>query len=278
MIKSGTYNTTAGLNYIEAPELVLTTVYAVKLNGTQHDKYISGSSNRTYTYVSSAGRVYFPTTFTSGDKVFVIYDEVSTVPEPIPGVCTGVVIDPVSLPDGLVSVPYSQAIALSGSEPFALTVNTKPSWMTISLSGSIVTLSGTPDADGTEAIDFDISNCSGGSSDNFTDTIEIIDNTTNFFILNNSTAGVKITKVIPKMWVIQTGSLPVHYLGEITGAHNGFTASLTVFITGIIFPYTLYLKKNGVVLQSLTVSTDDAYQFDEQTFINTDQIQIVLEL
>lgn len=275
MIKSKTYNTTAGLNYIEAPELVLTTIYAVKRNGSQYDKYISGSPDRTYTYNASLGRIYFPVSFTD-DRVFVIYEQKSTVVDPIPGVCNPIVIPALSMPDGLVGVPYSQSLLLSGSEPFDFSITSSPAWMTISLSGNIISMSGTPDVEGTETIQFDVSNCDGANNETFSDTIDIIDDTTNFYISNLSTSGVKITKVIPGMWIIQTGSFPIHYLAGITGAHNGFTANLSVFITGIVFPFQLSLIKNGVVLQSFTVDVDDVYEFDEQTFINTDQVQIVL--
>lgn len=276
VIKSKTYNTTAGLNYIEAPELVLTQVYAVKLNGTQYDKYISGDANRTHVYNASEGRIYVPVPFSLGDRVFVIYEETSPVPAPIPGVCTGVTINPVSLPDGLVTVPYSQGIALAGSEPFSLNVNTKPSWMSITLAGSVVTLSGTPDTEATETVDFDVSNCSGGSTDNFTDIIEVIDNTTNFAITNLAASGVKITKVIPKYWVTQSGAFPVQYGATMLGAHGGFTASLGVFISGVVFQHQVSLIKNGAVLQAFTVEVNDQYTFDEQTFLNTDDVAIIL--
>lgn len=276
MITSKTYNTTSGLNYIEAPELTLTTVYVVKREGIQYDKYISGTGNRTYIYSPSEGRLYFPVSFGSGERVFVIYKQTSPVIGPIPGICTNIVIPAVELPDALVGVPYSFAILLSGSEPFDFSITSSPGWMSITISGNVITMSGTPDVAGTETVQFDVSNCDGVGNQTFSDTMEVIDNTTNFYISNLSTTGIKITKVIPKYFVIQTGSFPVHYLAGITGAHAGFTADLSVFITGVVFPFQLHLVKNGTILQTLPVTVDDQYTFDEQTFLNTDQVQIVL--
>lgn len=276
MIKSKSYNTTAGLNYIEAPELTLTTVYVVRRSGLQHDKYISGDANRTYIYQSSIGRISFPVAFNDGERVLVIYEQTSPVIEPIPGVCTNVIIPAISLPDGLVGVPYEQSLMISGSEPFDFSVTSSPSWMVVSISGNIVTMAGTPDAEGTETVQFDISNCDGAGNQTFSESINVIDNTTNFFVSNLAATPAKITKIIPKHWVVQTGSLPIHSLQSLTAAHGGFTESLSVFINGITFPYTLELYKNGSLLQTFPVTTDDQYTFDEQAFLSTDQIVIVL--
>ena len=82
-----------------------------------------------------------------------------------------------TLPDGQVTIPYATSFAISGSAPFGLTINNRPSWMNISIidngSGSYyVQLTGTPDATGTGVVvDIDITNACG--SVNYSDTIDV---------------------------------------------------------------------------------------------------------
>lgn len=80
--------------------------------------------------------------------------------------CVDVTItDGQTLPDGTFGTPYSEVIDLSGTAPFTLGATTKPSWMTIAISGSTITFSGTPDADGlTVAVSAAVTNCSSGSA------------------------------------------------------------------------------------------------------------------
>lgn len=278
MIKSRTYNGQAGLNYIQSPDLAFATIYVVKREGLQHDKYISGSPNRTYSHSVTDGKVSFPTPFASpGEKVFVMFKTPTGIePETPPGVCVPVSISPVVLPDMILGQPYSQLISISGSAPFDLALNSGIDGISITQSGGTVTVAGVPAEAGVFTVSFDLSNCAGSGNVTFSQSVTVLDNTTNFYISNLSTSGVKITKVIPKHWVIQTGSLPIHYLSGITGVHGGFTDSLSVFVTGIVFPVTLTMYKNGSSLQSFTVESDDQYTFDEQTFLSTDQIVIVL--
>lgn len=82
-----------------------------------------------------------------------------------------------TLHDGQVSVPWATSFAISGSAPFGITINNRPSWMTITIidngAGSYyVQFAGTPDATGTGVlIDIDITNACG--SVNFSDTIDV---------------------------------------------------------------------------------------------------------
>lgn len=91
------------------------------------------------------------------------------------GGCTNVSIpEGVSLPDATGGAPYFYQFTLIGSLPIEMTVNDKPYWMTITLSGNVVTFSGTlltDDPGGT--VDIDFTNCTEGST-NFTDTITVI--------------------------------------------------------------------------------------------------------
>jgi hypothetical protein len=78
-----------------------------------------------------------------------------------------------ALPDGEVGAAWVYNFSLIGSQPFSISNVTKPSWMSINIvSGNIVTLSGTPDATGTDIdVSFDITNACGTVS--FADTIDI---------------------------------------------------------------------------------------------------------
>jgi hypothetical protein len=82
-----------------------------------------------------------------------------------------------TLHDGQVSVPWATSFPISGSAPFGITINNRPSWMSITIvdngAGSYyVQFAGTPDATGTGIlIDIDITNACG--SVNFSDTIDV---------------------------------------------------------------------------------------------------------
>lgn len=82
-----------------------------------------------------------------------------------------------TLHDGQVSIPWATSFPISGSAPFGITINNRPSWMAITIvdngSGSYyVQFAGTPDATGTGvAVNIDITNACG--SVNFSDTIDV---------------------------------------------------------------------------------------------------------
>lgn len=77
------------------------------------------------------------------------------------------------LPDGQVGILYSYQFKLLGTEPFNLTINDRPAWMNILISGDTVIFSGVPDEEGTNIeVDITITNCSSGSA-NFSDTLDI---------------------------------------------------------------------------------------------------------
>lgn len=278
MTTSKTYLMPAGLNYVESSDILYTTIYVVKREGTQYDKYVSGSANRKYTYTASEGRIYFQTAASeNGEKVFVLFKKTSFVPGPIPGVCDAVIINSSTLPDAVVDVPYSESFNLSGTAPFNLTINDTPSGLTPSITGSVFTLSGTPDTEGPANIDVDITNCEGAHSDSFAQSITVYGPTANFFVSNLATAGVAITKVIGLPRSILTGTFPIHYLSGVTGVHADYSGIVTVFVTGIMFPFNLLLYKNAVLLESIPVTTDDSYSFAEQDFLSTDQSVIIIQ-
>ena len=114
--------------------------------------------------------------------------EFISVEENLP--CTPVTIEgSPALPNATVGVPYSYSFEVAGTAPFELGSVVKPSWMTISISGTTVSFTGTPaegDINTDIPVGFDIQNCSGhgsgspsssgiwGGDVSFDDTIDVV--------------------------------------------------------------------------------------------------------
>lgn len=80
-------------------------------------------------------------------------------------------------PDITVGDTYDFDITLLGTAPFALDSVTRPSWMTVELSGDTIHVGGTPDETnaGTGiAVSITVSNCSGVSTVVISDTIDVL--------------------------------------------------------------------------------------------------------
>lgn len=282
MIKSKTYNGQAGLNYIQSPDLAFAKVYVVKREGLQYDKYVTGSTNRTYIHQDSLGRINFLNTFAAGgETVFVIYKPISgTEPDVIPGVCVPVSYTPSVLLDAKVGKPYTRAYLLTGSPPFTLNVIDKPSWATASLytislfeDYHYVRFSGTPTAEGTEDIDFEVSNC-GGPPITVTDSFTVLPAVSNFTVTKPFIG--KINSVTGIEYLVTSGSFPMTGVSTLTGVHGDYTGTITVSISNILFPMNLKLIKNGVELESIPIPSNGAYVFASQSYLTDDIIQIQL--
>lgn len=274
MTRIKTYYTTPGANFIQGVELAFTKIYEVRREGIQYDLY-STSPNRSYVYEQATGRIYFNNVFNEGERVYVIYKETSAVVVPVPGVCVPLVIPATTLPNAVVDIPYSVAITLEGSFPFILFNVVSPAWMAVTLdpiNSRIVYLTGTPTVEANETVSFDINNC--GGSEPFSGAFDVLPAPITFTVTNQS-SGV-ITKIIPGFFTIVTGSFPISNGQSLTGVHPAFTAGYSVFIEGLVFPSTLSLVRNGVLLESIPVFADDAYTFGDQTFLSADTIQIDL--
>ncbi|WP_346236748.1 fibronectin type III domain-containing protein [Niabella insulamsoli] len=91
------------------------------------------------------------------------------------GDCTAVAILTSSLPNAEASdLTYNEYIELSGSGPFNLSNIVAPAWLTVSLDGNRILLSGSiPQEDGVHDVAFDISNCFGVNTESFASTITV---------------------------------------------------------------------------------------------------------
>lgn len=279
MIVSRTYIAVNGLNYIQDADLAFATVYVVKRTGIQHDRYVSGSTNRTFIHSDSDGKILFPQVFdggTSFETVLVIFKPVSgTPPVTPPGVCVPGAIIPITLPNGVVGTPYSQIIEFTGTAPFILSGITVPSGLALTNSGNQALLSGTPTTDGLALVEFDVNNCSGSVA-LFNQSMNIFPAAINFYVSNTSSYGVQINIVDGVSYAIATGSFPITYLTGITGQHGTFTNPIRVNITGLVFPQTLTLEKNSVILETLFPAIDGNYIFASQSFVDGDELVIRL--
>lgn len=286
MIKSKTYTTTPGLDYIQDAELAFAQIYIVKREGIQYDRYISGGvTNRTYIHNASLGRITFLTTFNSSpiEKVFVLYKSVNgTEPETPPGVCVPPTLYTASVPDGVANVYYEIPFFITGARPFNLTIHNRPDWMTVVINAlGVLRAYGTPTEAGTPLLNFEIGNECG--SIGFSQNLNILPNSNNFLVTVLGTSK-RIYGVTGLSFTITDGGFPVFGSGTVTGVHEGFIGVISVDVAGttggfgVSYPQKLQLIKNSVVLQELPISGNAVYSFSSQTFLSTDFIQISLTI
>lgn len=99
------------------------------------------------------------------------------IPVPPPACVPPVMGGGPAMPDGSVGAPYSYSKTLTGSQPFSLSDVTKPSWLNITVTGSTILMTGTPDVSGTDLpINFNVNNDCGTVF--FEDTINVADTPT----------------------------------------------------------------------------------------------------
>lgn len=175
-----------------------------------------------------------------------------------------------SLPNGETGTPYSYSFTVAGTAPFGLTVNTKPSWMTITLVGNTVSFSGTPTSAGTGIeVDIDIANCSAGVA-NFTDTFDVAEEP--FGLLNwTMTEGEGVSG---RLQIFRNGASVVDTLVTDSGStaiSAGDTVEARVSAVGstprflkvedITDSVTLYthIQFSGVNIYSFVVEADHEY-------------------
>lgn len=273
MIKSKTFNIPEGSNFIQSSELAFTTIYDVDREGLNHDKYISGDPNRAYAYTAEEGKISWPISAgPGGEKAHVIY-KVSNYTPPPP--CVTVSIGSVVFPNALTGVPYSHSIALSGSSPFTIGSSSLPSWMTVTLTNGVLTFSGTPDdPEFDQAISVsDISNC--GGSVNLNSTIDVYPSVKNVYIQNLKPGS--IISGVTGFDYFQIETFPIGPPATVSGYHSGFVgATISVDISELSFPATLTLQKNGIDIQTQPVSTVGVYNFSSVSYLETDELKIIL--
>lgn len=278
MIKSKSYQLNEGLNYIESSDLVMTKLYAVKRSGLQYDANVSGASNRIYIYSKPMGRIYFESNGNpGGEKVFVIFKQTSADSGEIPGICNPVFVPAEPLENGFVGRLYKDALLVFGTSPISFSVIDKPAWSeVIFLLYKLINISGIPDAVGTYTFQFSLNNCGGPYT--ITRTINVYDAASN---LNVSTTGSpqRINSITGISYTIISGSFPVRqgtFPPTMEAVFEDYTGVINVAVSGIFFPKTLILYKNGIVQQSIPVPSTGTYTFSSASYLSTDNLQITL--
>lgn len=108
------------------------------------------------------------------------------IPAPPPSCVAPSIVGSPAMPDAVVGEVYTFSFTVNGTTPFSISNVTKPAWLDISVSGTIVTMTGTPDTGdvGTGiVVSFDINNSCG--TDSFSDTI-IVSSNPDLIIINYS--------------------------------------------------------------------------------------------
>ena len=137
------------------------------------------------------------------------------------------------LPEVQVGAVFFWQLTLTGTAPFTLTNITKPAWLTISVTGNIITFSGTPPPSPGLYINFDVENC-GAFSFTFDWTLTIASGL-NIFIENNASSGA-IVDVTPYVYLISgAGTFPVNPGEYIEGTQGGGNTTFTVVVSGAVF-------------------------------------------
>ncbi len=154
-----------------------------------------------------------------------------------------------TLPDGQVGVAYSHSITVNGSQPYNITNVTKPSWLTLTITGgNTVLLSGTPDADGTGiTVSFDVNNACGTAS--VSDTIDIAAAPPTTATINyvwDRAIGEQMrlfvnAVLVRTLTVDETGSFLVN-AGDVVEAQiiNGFIVPVRLIVTDVTFSLEMY--------------------------------------
>lgn len=257
MIKSKTWPTTPGLNFIQDSELAFATIYSVKREGHGHDIFVSGDTNRKHVFNPSAGTIAFPIIFSPGERVFAIYKPLGgTEPEPV---CQAVIAPVVgSLPSGIEGQPFGVILPFIATLPLIVTNVTKPAWMTISSSTNSITLSGIPNVTGVQTVEFDITNCGGTVT--YSDTVNIVQAANNFTI-QNQVPGALITNLQNLNFVATSGLIYPPPFQTLTGVHEAYAGTPIITVTIGPFPFTLRFFINAIPIQNISVTASGSYTF-----------------
>lgn len=185
--------------------------------------------------------------------------------------------------NGIEGQPYYYELEFTGTPPFILSSVVKPSWMTVSTSGNVVILEGTPDAEGEITVSFTLNNCFGVPQ-NFEGTAGINPfdpEDVTFHVQNNAFSG-SITAVNPTFYIQYFGGdFPVTPgAPEVEGYNGGYDGPINVTVSGAVFGNTLKLRKNGAVVDSVNLTGAGIYTLNASgliSFTPTDDMLITME-
>jgi hypothetical protein len=140
-----------------------------------------------------------------------------------------------SLGNGTAGAAYSSSVSVSGTAPFTLSGITKPSWMTLAVSGSSVVASGTPSGAETDTVAFTVTNACG--SDTHSQSINI---------------GAACVPVSTNF----TPSFPDGQVGEVYSYSFGLSGDTPYSLTNIVKPswMTVAISGTDIVLSGTPIA------------------------
>jgi hypothetical protein len=174
-----------------------------------------------------------------------------------------------NLPNGTVGVPYSFSFTVLGDAPISISgITNRPIWMNISVSGNIISLTGTPTTAGTNIpVTFNIVNC--GGSIPFNKTFNVSAACVHVSLLGAAALPDAIVGQPYDVTVAVLGTAPIVTTGAITkptwmsivitGNNIRFTGTPTSIATGQPVSFTLSnCAGTGTVLWSTTINVTPA--------------------
>ncbi|HRH60094.1 MAG TPA: hypothetical protein PL045_05960 [Chitinophagaceae bacterium] len=200
--------------------------------------------------------------------------------------CVGVGAIISLLPDAVQNKAYSYSINLTGTAPFALSDVVKPAWMTIAITGSVLSFTGTPgsgDVGTNIEVSLTVTNCSSNSA-LFTDTLNVT-NTIQFtdrtvistdsltLVEHANITGVPGSTVTVKLDTLTNTNGGTLKVNTVTAAVNdewdvvldsGGSGYLTVGIYGVSHPGSIILGHFTIInVTDGVIGTPDVYQISK---------------
>lgn len=210
----------------------------------------SGTPDATGTF-----EVYFTITNACGT-----YEVDTTISVLTVGGCLPVSLDlqPWFMPYSL-GVPYNMSLILTGSPPFALTVNAKPDWMDVTLVGNTLFFTGIPLNHDTNDIDVVVNNCATSSVSIEHTLLEEPLGGRNFFMENNASSG-SIEDLQPEFYLIDDGKFPIG-AGDaaIEGWHRGGYLDLAITVAGPVFGKRINIHVDEELVRTVEILTPGTY-------------------
>lgn len=175
-----------------------------------------------------------PVTFTVANECGSV--DVSKAIVVVEATCVPASVD-VLLPDAYANINYSTSFVIGGTAPFTLGTITKPDWMTVTLVGDTVTLTGKPSATASGvAVSIEILNCSE-STTTASLSLDVLEPTTVNVtgsisssvhdVTVNTDSPVPATIIFPLIGNYDDGGTPTEFFANVTVSDGDTSGTLT---------------------------------------------------
>ena len=230
------YIATGGETGFSDPLLVGKTILSIEKDGVGFTKIVSTAPiYKHIQYINSTGTINFASILIAGEYILVLYQDKGDVCFPV-AIQSGF-----TLPDAIAGFSYNASFFISGTIPASISALVKPAWMTVTLTATMVTFSGTPaiSDSGNNAVNFTLTNACG--TVNFSQSLNVsvltaqfeaatyvsINRFTKVEIANLSgTPGVVVTIILDTLVNTNGGILKVN--GVVATQGNTYNVTLAV--------------------------------------------------